>query len=286
MTAPTGQLAGKVAIITGATKGMGAAMADLFAAEGARVVLSARTAADVEAKAAELNARYGGGEIIAIGRACEIERKDDLQAVVDLALSTWGKVTTLVCNACGMPWIGPTAAMPDDQVDFQFLTVFKSKFWLVNMVLPSMIAEGDGAIVFISSGSAFESTAERNVYSCMRLAELHFARNIAAEYGPQGIRINSISPGLIETHSSAPIFANDEAREFMAASVPLHRTGKASEIASAALFLASDAGSFTTGHVLPVDGGRLIKAKEKMLTKVYGEDNNRASEMPQPRNGQ
>lgn len=274
-------LSGKVAIITGATKGMGWAIAERFAADGAKVVLSSRTAADVAAAVADINARYGKSETVAVGAACEIERKEDLQAIVDLALASFGAITTVVCNACGMPWIGATRDMPDDQMDFQFLTVFKSKLWLINMVVPSMIAAGGGSIIVTSSGSAQESTTERNVYSCMRSAEQHLVRNIAAEYGDVGIRANAISPGLIETFSSRPLFANDAVRESLAASVPLNRTGTADEIAAAAAFLASESSSFTTGLVLPVDGGRLIKAKPKVLTKVYSDS--RATPMPQPR---
>jgi 3-oxoacyl-[acyl-carrier protein] reductase len=265
-------LSDKVAIITGATKGMGAAIAERFAADGARVVISSRTVEDVDRAVADLNARYGRGGVIAVGARCVIEDKADLQGLVDLALKTWGTITTLVCNACGLPWLGDATAMPDDQLDFQFLTVFKSKFWLVNMALPSMIAAGGGSIIFISSGSAFESTTERSVYACMRAAELHYIRNLAAEFGASGVRANAISPGLIKTFSSEPLFANEEVRKSLAASVPLHRTGTADEIANAAAFLASEASSFTTGAVLPVDGGRLIKAREKVLTKVYGDD--------------
>jgi NAD(P)-dependent dehydrogenase (short-subunit alcohol dehydrogenase family) len=265
-------LQGKVAIVTGATKGMGAAIAERFAAGGARVVISSRTAQDVERKVEDLNARHGGGQTIAVGARCVIEDKADLAAIVELALQRFGKITTLVANACGMAWLGASSDMPDDQLDFQFLTVFKSKFWLVNLALPSMIAAGGGSIVFIGSGSAFEATSERNVYAAMRAAEVAYARNLAAEHGAANIRANVISPGLIRTFSSGPLFANEEVRAGLAASVPLRRTGEAEEIAAAAAFLASDTSSFTTGLVLPVDGGRLINARPKTLTKVYGAD--------------
>lgn len=265
-------LDGKVAIITGATKGMGAEIAERFAASGAKVVISSRTAADVQAKVDELNARYGQGQVIAVGDTCVIEDKADLQKIVDLALATWGKVTTLVCNACGMSWLGSSKDMPDDQADFQFLTVFKSKFWLVNMCLPSMLEAGAGAIVFISSGSASEATSERTVYACMRAAEQHYIRDLTCEFGAAGIRANAISPGLIKTFSSAPLFAHGASQGTLGADVPLRRTGTVEEIASAAAFLASDASSFTSGMVLNVDGGRLIGARPNRLSQVYGAD--------------
>jgi 3-oxoacyl-[acyl-carrier protein] reductase len=271
MTIPVPQdLAGKIAVITGATKGMGRAIAERFCAGGAKVVVSSRTAAEVRDLVDALNARYGGADgPVAAGDTCVIEDKADLEKIVALAVSSFGGLTTVVANACGMAWLGASHEMPDPQIDFQFLTVFKSKMWLVNAALPALMAAEAASVIFIGSGSAFETTTERNVYSCMRAAELQYMRNIAAEYGPQ-VRVNAISPGLIETFSSAPMFANEAVRRKIAASVPLNRTGLPEEIAQAAAFLASEASAFTTGMVLPVDGGRLLKAKEKVLTEVYG----------------
>jgi NAD(P)-dependent dehydrogenase (short-subunit alcohol dehydrogenase family) len=265
-------LTGKVSIITGGTKGIGAAIAERFASGGARVVISSRTAKDVDRKVAELNDRFGTDTPIAAGMACAIEEKSELRTLVDLALDRFGTVTTLAANACGMAWLGPSIEMPDDQMDFQFLSVFKSKLWLVNMVIPEMVRAGGGSVIFTGSGSAQETTTERSVYACMRSAELHLMRNLAAEHGPAGVRFNAISPGLIETFSSGPIFAKTDVREALAAAVPLRRTGTADEIASAAAFLASESSAFTTGLVITVDGGRLLKAKEKVLTAVYGDD--------------
>ena len=264
-------LSGKVAVITGATKGMGRAIAERFAQSGARVVVSSRTAEDVRRATDELNARYGKAGPVAVGDTCVIEDKADLQKIVDLAVSTFGGLTTLVCNACGLPWLGASKEMPDEAIDFQFLSVFKSKMWLVNAALPALRQAESASIVFIGSGSAFETTIERNVYAAMRAAELHYMRNIAAEYGPQ-VRVNAISPGLIETFSAAPLFANEAVRRKIAASVPLNRTGLPQEIAAAAAFLASESSAFTTGMVLPVDGGRLLHAKEKVLSEVYKAD--------------
>ncbi|MDB5446246.1 MAG: 3-oxoacyl-[acyl-carrier protein] reductase [Phenylobacterium sp.] len=264
-------LAGQIAIITGATKGIGRAIADRFAASGAKVVISSRSAEDVQALVEELNGRYGAGGQVAVGDSCVIEDKADLQKIVELAQATFGGLTTLVCNACGLAWLGATHEMPDEQMDYQFLTVLKSKIWLVNLALPALMTANGASVVFIGSGSAFETTIERNIYSAMRAAELQYMRNIAAEYGPH-IRVNAISPGLIETFSSAPLFADDAVRRKIAASVPLNRTGAPEEIAAAAAFLASDSSAFTTGTVLPVDGGRLLKAKEKLLTQVYKGD--------------
>jgi NAD(P)-dependent dehydrogenase (short-subunit alcohol dehydrogenase family) len=270
MTADTFHLKDKVAIVTGSTKGMGRAIVERFAADGARVVVSSRNADEAAAVAAELNGRYGKGRVVAVSRRCVIEDKADLQAVVELAVDSFGKVTTLVCCASALPWLGPSREMPDEAVDFQFLSVFKSKFWLSNMCIPSMIESGGGSIIYISSGSTHEATSERSVYACMRAAELQLMKNIAAEFGAQNIRINAIWPGLIRTFSSEPLFKNASAAQTAAARAPMRRNGEPEEIAQATAFPASDASSFTTGAVIPVDGGRSIHATQSMLTPVYG----------------
>jgi NAD(P)-dependent dehydrogenase (short-subunit alcohol dehydrogenase family) len=270
MTADRFDLRGKVAIVTGSTKGMGRAIVERFARDGAKVVVSSRNADEAADVAAELNASYGAGGAVAVSRRCVIEDKADLEATVKLALDSFGKITTLVCCASALPWLGPSREMPDDAVDFQFASVFKSKFWLSNMCIPSMIENGGGSIVYISSGSTHEATSERSVYSCMRAAELQLLKNIAAEFGARNVRVNAIWPGLIRTFSSEPLFQNAASAEMAAARAPMRRNGFPEEIAQAVAFLASDASSFTTGAVIPVDGGRSIHATQSMLTPVYG----------------
>ncbi len=262
-------LSGKVAIVTGATKGMGRAIVERFAQDGARVVVSSRSLDDCTRVCAELNQRYGNGQVVAVPARCVIEERADLQALVDLAVSTWGKVTTLVCCAAAMPWFGPSRETPEAAVDFQFLSVFKSKFWISNMAIPHMIDSGGGSIVYIGSGSVNESTSERSVYTCMRVAEVQLAKNIAAEFGTANIRANVILPGLIDTEGAAPLFASPALVAEAAAAVPMHRTGLPEEIANAVAFLASDVSSFTTGLCLPVDGGRAIHARARKLTDAY-----------------
>lgn len=263
-------LRGKVALVTGATKGMGLSIVERYAKSGAKVVVTSRNADECAAVAADLNARYGKGETIAIAVRCDIDVKADVEAAVKATLAAFGKVTTLVCNACGMSWLGRIVDMPDDELDRTFLTVFKSKFWFSTLCAPSMAESGGGSIIYISSGSAWEAATERAVYACMRAAEIHFMKNLAAELGPDNIRVNAISPGLIRTFSSQPLFADPEKHRAMGLNMPLRRTGEPEEIAQAAAYLASDASSFTTGGVIPVDGGRLLHAQPNRLTDVYG----------------
>ena len=256
----------KVAIVTGATKGIGAAIAERFAAEGARLTLCSRSAEDSAAFADGLNQRFGAGERIALGQACDIERKPDLERLVETSLATWGRIDALVCSASTLPWFGSTLEMPDEAVDQQFLSVFKSKLWLSSLVIPHMIAVGGGSIVYISSGSVAEATSERSIYACARAAELQLMKNLAAEFGPANVRVNAISPGMIRSFQTEPLFADESTYRKFAGSMPMQRGGEPDEIAAAAYFLASGESSYTTGCVITVDGGRLLHARPKSLT--------------------
>ena len=252
-------------IVTGGTKGMGRAISERFAAEGAKVALCSRAEADSLKVADELNRKYGQGGEIALGLRCDIERKADLEALVAATLSRWNKIDAIVCGASTLPWIGPALETPDAVMDQQFTAVFKSKWWLSNMVIPHMVANGGGSIVFIGSGSVFEATSERSVYCCARAAELQMMKNIAAEFGPANVRCNTISPGMIRSFQTAPLFDDPELHRKTASSFPMQRGGEAEEIAAAAYFLASGESSYTTGCVINVDGGRIIHARPKSL---------------------
>jgi len=263
-------MAGMTAIVTGATKGMGVAIAERFAAEGACVTVSSRSHEDSIRVAADLNARFGGGRQIALGRRCDIESKQDLEQMVTATLQQWGRIDVLVCNASTLPWFGPSLETPDGAIDQQFLAVFKTKFWLSNMVIPHMVKQGGGSIVYIASGSVAEATVERSVYSCVRAAELQLMKNIGAEFGHANIRVNAISPGMIRSFTTAPLFADPVTERKYASSVPMQRGGEPEEIAAAAYFLASKESSYTTGCVITVDGGRLLHAKPRRLTGALG----------------
>jgi len=257
-----------VTIVTGGTKGMGLAISERFAAEGARVALCSRSEADSLAVADDLNRRFGNGKEIALGLRCDIEVKADLEALVASTLSRWNKVDALVCGASTLPWLGPSLETPDETLDQQFNAVFKSKWWLSNLVIPHMVENGGGAIVYIGSGSVFEATSERSFYTCARAAEIQLMKNIAAEFGHANVRCNTISPGMIRSFQTAPIFDDPVLNRKTASSFPMQRGGEPEEIAAAAHFLASRESSYTTGCVISVDGGRIIHARANSLAGV------------------
>ncbi|HVW43691.1 MAG TPA: SDR family oxidoreductase [Amycolatopsis sp.] len=262
-------LNGKVAIVIGATKGMGATISAQFAASGARVVVNSRNQAEAEAFAAELNREHGDGAEIAAAQAGDMTREDDLRRVADTALAKFGKITTLVLSPTIRPWFGSAVDMPADEIDTQFLYVFKSRFWATRLCVPHMAKAGGGSVIYIGSGSAFEATSERSVYSCMRAAEAQMMRNFAAEFGQNNIRFNFISPGLIDSHGAQSLFADADTVRQIVAGMPMRRHGHKSEISNAATWLASDASSFTTGAVVPVDGGRNLHASPSRLTNAF-----------------
>ncbi|OWQ96797.1 short-chain dehydrogenase [Sphingopyxis bauzanensis] len=262
-------LTGKVAIIVGGTQGMGLNIAEMFAASGARIMICSRTAADTEAVSKSLNERFGNGDEIAAGCAADMTIKDQLQTVVDRTVAKFGKVTTLVASPTVRPFFGSSLDTPDEELDAQYLYVFKSRFWIASMCIREMRKSGGGSIIFIGSGSAFEATSERSVYSCIRAAEAKLIQNFAAEFGQENIRANIISPGLIDSSGAQALFQDPAVTRAFTERLPMKRAGTTREIASVATFLASEASSFTTGAIVPVDGGRNLHAQPNKLTDQF-----------------
>lgn len=268
----TFDLSDKVAIIVGGTQGMGLAIAEQFASSGAKVMVCSRTQSDTVTVARSLNERFGAGQEIAAGFAADMTSREELRALVDATLRKWGKITTLVASPTVRPFFGSAIDTPDHELDEQFLYVFKSRFWIASLCIPEMRKAGGGSIVFIGSGSAFEATAERSVYSCMRAAEVRLVQNFAAEFGKDNIRANIISPGLIDSSGAQSLFRDPEVTRSFTDQMPMQRSGTTTEIANAVSFLVSDASSFTTGAIVPVDGGRNLHAKPSKLTSHFTPD--------------
>lgn len=251
-------LSGKVAVVTGATKGIGKAIAVRMAEHGAKVVVSSRKMPACEEVAAEINEQFGKGEDVAAPIACNISHKDQLQALVDQTRDKFGKIDSLVCNAAVNPYFGPSIDCPDDAFDKIFSSNVKSNFWLSNMVLPEMGERGDGSVTIISSIGGLHGSAILGAYGISKAADFQLARNIAVEWGPKGIRANCIAPGLIKTYFSQALWQDEKILKHSTEGAPLRRIGLPDEIAGAAVFLASPAGAFTTGQTIVIDGGQTI----------------------------
>jgi NAD(P)-dependent dehydrogenase (short-subunit alcohol dehydrogenase family) len=254
MTNPLFDMTGKVALITGSTKGIGRSIAEEMARLGAKVVISSRKADVCEQVAGELKEQ--GYEAIAI--PCHVGRKEDLQNLVDRTNEAWGAIDVLVCNAATNPVYGTTAEMTDDAWDKIMDTNVKGTFWLTNMVLPQMAEKGEGAVVLLSSIAGIRGNTTIGTYGVSKAAEAALARNLAVEWGPRGIRINSIAPGLIKTDFAKALWEDPVRVKRAEDKTPLRRIGEPVDIAGLAVFLSTRASAYITGQVIVADGGETI----------------------------
>ena len=255
MTGPLFDLTDKVAIITGSSRGIGRAIADAMADHGAKVVISSRKADACDAAAAEINAKHPGQ---AIAVPANISSKDELQTLVDRTLGEWGRVDVLVCNAASNPYYGPMSGISDDQFRKILDNNVLANNWLINMVAPEMLERGEGSVIIVSSIGGMTSSTVIGAYNISKAADFQLARNLAAEFGPRGVRVNCIAPGLVRTDFARALWENPDTLKAVTRSTPLRRIGEPHEIAGAAVFLASPASTFMTGQTIVVDGGSTI----------------------------
>lgn len=247
-------LTGKVAVITGSTKGIGRAIAEEYAKAGAKVVISSRKADACDKVANELKEQ--GFDALPI--PCHVGDKAQLQNLVDKTLETWGKIDILVCNAATNPVYGPTSQVSDEAFDKIMGTNVKGTFWLCNMVIPQMVELGGGSIVLLSSIAGIRASANIGVYGMSKAAEAGLARNLSLEWGPKNIRVNSIAPGLIRTDFAQALLDDPDRLKRVEEKLPLRRVGEPVDIAGVALFLGSAAGAYVTGQTIVADGGDTI----------------------------
>lgn len=245
-------LTGKVALLTGASKGMGLAMAKGLAEHGATVVISARKQDQLDVAAAEINA-LGKGAAFAV--ACNVGYKDQLQTLVDKTHELAGPIDIVIGNAGVNPYYGKTSEIPDDAYQKIMNANVQSNLWLSQMVVPDMVAKGNGSLAFTSSVGAFKPSEMLGTYGMSKLALIGLCRNLAAEFGPKGIRFNAICPGLIKTEFARELWGNPEVAKRIANEIPLRRLGESEDFAGLAVFLASDASRYMTGQALTVCGG-------------------------------
>ena len=250
-------LSGKVALVTGSTKGIGKAIVQRLAEHGARVVVSSRKRDACERVAAEINAAYGKGGTVAAPIPCNINHKEELQALVDTTREVFGRIDVLVCNAALNPYYGPSKGIPDEAFDKILGANIRSNHWLCQMVLPEMVERRDGSVIIVSSIGGFRGSQVLGAYAISKAADLQLARNLAVEYGPHNIRANCIAPGLVKTDFARALWDTPEAEKRSSVGTPLRRLGEPDDIAGAAVFLASKAGSWMTGQSIIVDGGTL-----------------------------
>ena len=249
-------LTGKVAVITGSSRGIGRAIAERMAEQGAKVVISSRKLEPCNEVADALNAAYGESTAIAI--PANISSKDDLKKLVDETMRAFGKIDILVCNAASNPYYGPMSGIQDDQFRKILENNIISNHWLIQYVVPQMVERKDGAIIIVSSVGGLRGSPIIGAYNISKAADFQLARNLAVEYGVHNVRVNCIAPGLIKTDFARALWENPDTLKRATSTTPLRRIGSPDEIAGAAVFLASAAGTFITGQNIVVDGGVTI----------------------------
>lgn len=248
-------LTGKVAVITGSSRGIGRAIAEAMARAGAKVVISSRKAPACDAVAAAIVA--AGGEALAV--PCNISDRAQLEALIARTVGHFGRLDILVGNAAVNPYFGPMATMPDEAYERIMSSNVRSNFWLCNMAATRMAETGGGSIILISSIGANQGSATLGVYGISKAADFALVRNLAIEWGARGVRANGIAPGLIRTDFSRALWENEELLRRVEEGTPLRRIGQPEDISGAAVFLASRAAAYLTGQTLIIDGGLTVK---------------------------
>jgi len=246
-------LSGKSAIITGSSRGIGRAIAEAMADQGAKVTISSRKPGPCQEVAAGINDKHGDGTAIAV--PANISSKDELQAMVDATNKAFGKVDVVVCNAAANPYYGPMEGITDEQFEKVLQNNIISNHWLIQMCMPQMRERKDGAIILVSSIGGLRGSPIIGAYNISKAADFQLARNLATEYGKDNIRVNCIAPGLIRTDFARALWEDPKNLKAALSGTPMARIGEPEEIAGAACYLASKAGSYMTGQMMVVDGG-------------------------------
>lgn len=249
-------LTGKVAIITGSSRGIGKAIAAAMASAGAKVVISSRKQESCETVASEINEHCKEKRAIAI--AASISDKSSLEELVSRTREEFGSIDILVCNAATNPYYGPMSGISDEQFRKIFDNNVLANHWLIKLVSPEMRERKDGSIIIVSSIGGFVGSAAIGAYNISKAADFQLARNLAVEFGSENVRVNTIAPGVIRTDFARALWEDPQAEAHLKAATPLGRIGEPDEIAGAALFLASKAGGYVTGQAIIVDGGLTI----------------------------
>jgi len=254
MTSALFDLRGKVAIVTGSSRGLGLASAQGMAEHGAKVVISGRRAEACDAAVAGI--RAAGGEAIAV--PCNIGRREDLQRLVDGALAAWGRVDVVMANAAIHPWIGSVLDLTEETFNKFMQVNVQSSIWLAQMTLPGMLERGYGRFIVVASIVGLLGDAITGTYGLTKAADMQFVRNLANEFAHRGVTANCIAPGTFKTEMARSQWEDEARVKWYQNRNPSRRFGEVDELAGLAVLLASPSGGYINGQTIAVDGGHTI----------------------------
>lgn len=247
-------LQGKVAVITGSSRGIGRSIAENMARIGARVVVSSRNQDACDEVAAAIQAE--GGTALAI--AASLGHQDQLESLIEKTREAWGRVDILVCNAAVNPYYGPLTGVSNELFDKMMHCNVRDNLFLCKLVLPEMAERNDGTIIVISSVGGLRGNSVLGAYGITKAADMALVRNLAVEWGKHNIRVNCIAPGLVKTDFARALWENPGLRAHLENMTPLGRIGEPDDIGLLATFLATRGGAFITGETIIADGGMSI----------------------------
>ena len=247
-------LEGKVALVTGSTRGIGKSIAQELGRAGASVALCSRKAEACEQARVELAA--AGLDVIA--QPCNVSRKEDLRALVEATRARWGGIDIVVSNAASNPYYGPLTGIPDEAFDKIVANNVKSILWLAQLTLDQMVHRGGGSFIVVGSIGGLVANTVIGAYGISKAADHHLVRNLAAEWGPKNVRVNAIAPGLVKTEFARALWEDPKRAAERIEATPLRRLGEPQDIGGIAVFLASPAAAFITGQCIVADGGVTI----------------------------
>lgn len=246
-------LTGKVALVNGASRGIGEAIARGLAGCGARLVLSSRDLAGVQRVADSIQADGG----TAVARTCHAGRMEDVDALFTSIEEGFGRLDILINNAATNPWFGPAADLPPEAFDKTVDVNLKGPYYMMARAVPLMIASGGGSIVNVASIAALVSMSGQAVYAMTKAGLVSLTKSFAKEYGQKGVRVNAILPGVVETRFASALVEDPKVQKWISR-LPVPRAGQPEDMVAGVLFLASDDAAYTTGTTLVMDGGATL----------------------------
>ena len=254
---PLFDLSGKVAIVTGASRGIGRSIAQQLAAHGAKVVVSSRRAEACETVVADIKANWaqGGGDAVAV--TCNVSERDQCYALIDRTVAVWDRVDILVCNAAASVHKGPV----EDAEDWMFAKMFDANIrgvlWLSDRACPEMVKQGGGSVIVIGSAGGLRGSSDMGIYAITKAADIQIARNLTVTWGKHNIRANCVAPSLVPTEMADVLVQDPKRQQTMEWTYPMQRLGTVEDVSGVVVALAGPAGAWTSGQTIVIDGGMM-----------------------------